>query len=391
MEPTLTIALYWLLFGGTHLVLATGRLRAWLVDRLGAQGFVYAFSLVAVITYGLLVHAYAGLRFDGAAGLALAAVPLARSVLYGISFAGVTLAIAGVLVFPASPMAPPGMVRPGAVPPPRGLARITRHAFFAGIAMMAAAHTLLATRLTGFVFFAGTFLLVTIGAWHQDRKLLRRHGTPYAEYLATTSGIPFAAILAGRQRLVWRELPMRGLVVSALLAAALRTVHSSIFAAGGMWMMAVIVGGVALLDVATRLRGRRVAAAATPERARLLAFAAATLVAYVGIAHEVVGTRLYPDGPALLGGPLGWHAVGIAGIVAGALLIAGTLGVLTVPLVPSALSIAAVGGLFVAWDAVNGGFHFFAMTLVIAGSVLALAARRPKVMAPARRAEGVRT
>jgi len=31
------------------------------------------------------------------------------------------------------------------------------------------------------------------------------------------------------------------------------------------------------------------------------------------------------------------------------------------------------------------------MTLVIAGSVLALAARRPKVMAPARRAEGVRT
>jgi hypothetical protein len=133
---------------------------------------------------------------------------------------------------------------------------------------------------------------------------------------------------------------MRGLAVSALLAAALRTVHSSIFAAGGMWMMAVIVGGVVLLDVATRLRGRRAAAAATPERARLLAFAAATLVAYVGIAHEVVGTRLYPDGPALLGGPLGWHAVGIAGIVAGALLIAGTLGVLTVPLVPSALSIA---------------------------------------------------
>ena len=391
MDPVLTIALYWVLFGGTHLVLATGRLRARLVDRLGAQGFVYAFSLVAVVTYGLLVHAYAGLRFDGAPGLALAAVPLARSILYGVSFAGVTLAIAGVLVFPASPMAPPGMVKPGAVRPPRGLARITRHAFFAGTAMMAAAHALLATRLTGVVFFGGTFLLVTIGAWLQDRKLLRRHGAPYAEYLAATSYVPFAAIVAGRQRLVWGELPVRGFAISAVFAAALRMVHSSIFAAGGAWMMGVIVAGVVLLDVATRLHARRPAAAAGPQRAPLLAFAAATLVAYVGIAHEVVGTRLYPDGPALLGGPLGWHAVGIAGIVAGALLIAGTLGVLTVPLVPSALSIAVIGGLFVAWDALNGGFHFFAMTLVIAGSVLALAARRPRVMAPARRPESVRT
>jgi uncharacterized membrane protein len=390
MDPVLTIALYWLLFGGTHVVLATGGLRARLVDKLGAQGFVYAFSLVAVVTYGLLVHAYAGLRFDGAAGLALAAVPLARTVLYGVSFAGVTLAIAGVLVFPASPMAPPGMVQPGAVRPPRGLARITRHAFFAGIAMMAAAHTLLATRLTGAVFFAGTFLLVTLGAWAQDRKLLRRHGSPYAEYLAATSYVPFAAIVAGRQRLVWRELPAGGLAISLLLAAGLRTVHSSIFAAGGAWMMGVIVGGVALLDVATRLRARRAAAPAAPERARLLAFAAATLVAYVGVAHEVVGTRLYPDGPALLGGPLGWHAVGIAGIAAGAILIAGTLGVLAVPLVPSALAIAGIGALFVAWDAARGGFHFFALTLVIAGSVLALAARRPKAMARARRAEGVR-
>ncbi len=382
MDPALTIALYWMLFGGTHLALATGRLRAWLVDRLGAQGFVYAFSLVAAVTYGLLVHAYAGLRFDGAAGLALAAVPLARYVLYGVAFVGVTLAIAGVLVFPASPMAPPGMVTPGAVRPPRGLARITRHAFFAGTAMLAAAHALLATRLTGVVFFAGTFLLVTFGARLQDRKLLRRHGAPYAQYLAATSGIPFAAILAGRQRLVWRELPVGLLAISALLTAALRMLHASIFAAGGAWMMGVIVGGVVLLDIATRVRGSRAAAAGAAEHTRLLAFAAATLVAYVGIAHEVVGTRLYPDGPAMLGGPVGWHAVGIAGIAAGALLIAGTLGLVSVPLVPCALAIAAIGGLFTAWDAANGGFHFFALTLVIAGSVLALTAHRQKAMAP---------
>jgi uncharacterized membrane protein len=385
MDPALTIALYSLLFVGTHLALATGRPRAWLVHRLGAQGFDLVFSLVAIFTLGLLVHAYAGHRFDGVAGIALAAVPLARAILYGVAFTGMVLAMAGVLVFPASPMAPPGIVRP-----PRGLARITRHAFFAGTAMMAAAHVLLATRLTGVVFFTSIFLLVTMGARLQDRKLLRRHGQPYADYIAVTSGMPFAAIVAGRQRLVWGELPLGLLAASVLLVAALRAVHSSIFAAGGAWMMGVIVGGVVLLQITTLMRMRRGTGAGISDRERLLAFAAATLVAYVGIAHEVVGARLYPDGPATLGGPVAWHAVGIAGIAAGALLIAGTLGVVSVPLVPCALAIAAVGGVFVAWDAMNGGFHFFAMTLVVAGGVLALAARSPRAVAAARRMERVR-
>ena len=378
MDPAITVALYWMLFGGTHLAFATGPTRAWLVARLAERGFELFFSLVATVTLGLLLHAYAGLRFDGAAGLALAAVPAARAALYAVAFAGMTLALAGVLVFPSSPMAPPGVVRP-----PRGLARITRHAFFAGMALWAIAHALLATRLTGVVFFAGVFLLVTIGARLQDRKLLRRYGASYAEYMAATSGIPFAAIVGGRQRLVGRELPLRLLATSVLLTLALRWVHDSIFAAGGAWMMGVIVGGVLLLEIATRAR-RRATGATASDRERLLAFAAATLVAYVGIAHEVVGTRLYPDGPAMLGGPLGWHAVGIAGIGTGALLIAGTLGLVSVPLVPCALAIASIGAGFVAWDAVNGGLHFFALTLVIAGSVLAHSARRRRVIAPTR-------
>jgi uncharacterized membrane protein len=378
MDPTLTIALYWMLFGGTHLALASGRTRAWLVGRLGDRGFQLVFSLVALVTFGLLVRAYSGLRFDGAAGPALAAVPAARAVLYAVSFAGIALAIAGVIAFPSSPMAPPGRVRP-----PRGLARITRHAFFAGVALWAGAHALLATRLTGVVFFTGTFLLVTLGARLQDRKLLRRHGAPYADYVAATSGVPFAAIVGGRQRLVLRELPLGLLAASVLLTAALRAVHASIFAAGGAWVMGVIVAGLVLLEIATRARARGAAAAAS-DRERLLAFAAATLVAYVGIAHEVVGARLYPDGPAMLGGPLGWHAVGIGGIAMGALLIAGTLGLASVPLVPCALAIAGVGAGFVAWDATNGGFHFFALTLVIAGTVLAHTARRMRVAVPTR-------
>ena len=64
---------------------------------------------------------------------------------------------------------------------------------------------------------------------------------------------------------------------------------------------------------------------------RALACGAATLVAYVGVVHEVVGSTLYPQGPAALGGPLGWHALGISGIAAGLALAAGVLGLARVP------------------------------------------------------------
>src|SRR5580765_1619299 len=116
MEPAITVGLYWLLFGGTHLVLATGRPRAWLVARVGDRGFELVFTLVATATLWLLVHAFAGLRLAGADGPGLAGVPVARAALYAVACGGMTLALAGVLVYPASPMAPPGIVRP-----PRGL------------------------------------------------------------------------------------------------------------------------------------------------------------------------------------------------------------------------------------------------------------------------------
>jgi len=105
----------------------------------------------------------------------------------------------------------------------------------------------------------------------------------------------------------------------------------------------------------------------------VLACCAATLVGYVGIVHEVVGTTLYPDGPSSFGGPIGWHAAGVAAIVAGGLLAAGALRWLRVPVVPLAAAVGGIGGVVFIDDALSeGSFHFFALTLVIASAVLAV-------------------
>jgi hypothetical protein len=111
---------------------------------------------------------------------------------------------------------------------------------------------------------------------------------------------------------------------------------------------------------------------------RALAYAAATLVAYVGVVHEVVGSTLYPQGPAALGGPLGWHALGISGIAAGVVIAASVLGLARVPMLRLAVVVALCGAvIFVAEALIHGGFHFFALTLFVAAVVLAITERRP--------------
>ena len=70
------------------------------------------------------------------------------------------------------------------------------------------------------LFFGGFPLFVWIGSRHQDARLARdRPG--YRELMAETSLVPFAAILAGHQRLVARELPLVPIAVGLVLAVVL--------------------------------------------------------------------------------------------------------------------------------------------------------------------------
>jgi uncharacterized membrane protein len=253
MVPALGVALWALVFVGTHVGLATHAMRARLVARLGEGGFFGLYSMVASVTFGMLVAYYAAHRFDGAPGLALGTHPFARALLIATIGAGIALAVAGLVAYPRMPVALFGR----SVGEPRGIERITRHPFFAGTALLGIAHALLATHLTGTVLMGALALLAIAGARHQDAKHLRRHGRPYADYLAATSMVPFAAIVAGRQRLAWREQPLGALAAGVVVAVALRAVHASLFAGGGRWIVLAVVGGGAVASLQSWRRVRR--------------------------------------------------------------------------------------------------------------------------------------
>src|SRR5262249_62057741 len=89
MHAVLGTAALWLVMIGTHLGLASRRPREALVARLGEQGYLTAFSLVAALAFTALVWFYAAHRTEGPAGLALGSVPWLRPLLVALIVAGV--------------------------------------------------------------------------------------------------------------------------------------------------------------------------------------------------------------------------------------------------------------------------------------------------------------
>jgi hypothetical protein len=117
--------------------------------------------------------------------------------------------------------------------------------------------------------------------------------------------------------------------------------------------------------------------------ARALASAGAVLVAYVGVVHEVIGTTLYPEGPAFFGGSVGWHAAGLGAIAAGGLLLLAALGRARVPWRAIAATVGGAGAFVALQDAVlERSFYLFATTLPLAALAVAIGLRRAERSAP---------
>jgi uncharacterized membrane protein len=252
LEPAIVVALLLGVFAATHIGLAALPVRTALVGRLGRWGFEWLYAAVAAVAFGALVAYYAGHRDEGALGLAMGRFAALRAVGIAAVVVGMGFVAASLADYPASPMA----VGRDTVRAPRGLQRVTRHGFFVGIALVGAAHALLATRAVGAVLMAGLAAFAIVGAVHQDRKLLALRGAPYAAYLRATSLVPFAAAIAGRGQVVWRELPWLAFAAGVALAWLMRRAHGAIFDHGGLYVIAAISGG-GLVATALAWRGDR--------------------------------------------------------------------------------------------------------------------------------------
>ena len=185
-------------FLAIHLLVSGTRLRDAIVAAIGEKPYLGLFSLSSLgaivwlcIAYN---HAYASADdralYDLGQGFRNAAIPV-----IAVAFA---LAVPGVLTG-----TPTSAGQAGAAV--SGVLRITRHPFMWGTAIWAGYHGLAAITLSSAIFFATFLVVALLGTRAIDGKCRRRLGAEWQAIAYQTSNLPFAAILARRNRFVARE------------------------------------------------------------------------------------------------------------------------------------------------------------------------------------------
>ena len=177
----------------THFVTSTP-LRPKLVGALGEWPYRGVYSLVAFVTLGWMIWAYAGAPrepwWTGFGELPRLVMPFAF-VLIACGYArNPTMVGADRLLKSEHPA--------------RGIIRITRHPIMWGVMLWAAVHLLARGERAATVFFGGFLVLAALGTILMDR---RKSANPdFQRFRSITSNVPFVAIAQGRNRVVWHEI-----------------------------------------------------------------------------------------------------------------------------------------------------------------------------------------
>ena len=198
-HSSLVMLVLLILFAVIHSGGAALRSRAEAVIGARAWRLIFATASIpsAVVVIGwFLAHRYDGIRLwnlQGVPGM----VPLVW----------IGTAISFLFLYPATYnlLEIPAVLKPQVRLYASGIIRISRHPQAIGQILWCLTHAL---------WIGSSFMVVTciglighhlFAVWHGDRRLKARFGDAFDELKASTSILPFAAVLDGRQQLQWQE------------------------------------------------------------------------------------------------------------------------------------------------------------------------------------------
>jgi uncharacterized membrane protein len=210
------LALAAFLWFGIHAFIAGSELRWALAKRLGEPGFRAFFSVLSLVSLIFLIQSYRRASFyplwfapRPIHWLPLAVMPLA-----------LVLAVGAFSVpNPTAAGAEKVLQRTDAA---RGVLRITRHPFLWAVVLWSGAHLLVTGHVAAILFFGSLCATALRGTSSIDDKRRHTNKTEFARYSEVTSNAPFAAVIAGRNRLVWAELWVPVVIATLLLIVILR-------------------------------------------------------------------------------------------------------------------------------------------------------------------------
>jgi uncharacterized membrane protein len=175
---------------GSHAAMSAPSIRPRLVDSLGRSGFYVVYALVSLLTLGVFIWAY---------GAAESGPDLYQPLGVGRWIAVFLMPVAVFLVIGrlTTPYGTPTAPRP-----PYGIYRICRFPGTIGLLLWVVLHLLNLGDARRALFYLAMGAICVVALVKNQR--LRRSVAD--SHLESTSIVPFAAILKGRQQFVWREI-----------------------------------------------------------------------------------------------------------------------------------------------------------------------------------------
>jgi uncharacterized membrane protein len=223
------IVLSWLMFGGTHIIGSSIRVRTYLIETLGLICFKVLYSVIAFATFLPLCYVY---FLEKHAGIQLFTPTIELHYLAQalILFSFITLFQGLMTLNTQTTLAE----LTGRFPEQaRGIQRITRHPQNFSFSLLGIAHCLVLPFVGDWLFFGGFVVYGVLSALHQDRRARVTGPEAVKQFQAETSFVPFAAILTGKQRLAFSEYHVIGVVVALGLYITLSIFHGLLFGGFG--------------------------------------------------------------------------------------------------------------------------------------------------------------
>jgi len=199
-----------------HIGLAGTRLRDVVVRRIGEGRFRGAFAASSI---AILV--WLSLSYNAAA-----TTPLWRAAPWLLGLLALAMLPACVLlVGSVTTPNPTAIGGEGTAIQPSGIQRVTRHPMLWSFAIWAAVHIIGNGDTASLVFFGAFLITALAGMPSIDAKLARRDPAVWSPVAVGTGIVPFAAIVQGRNRLVWNEIGWWRLGLGLLVWGLLLYLH----------------------------------------------------------------------------------------------------------------------------------------------------------------------
>ncbi|MFM7086751.1 MAG: NnrU family protein [Cyanobium sp.] len=170
-------------------------------ELLGERAWRLLFAAVSVPAAGLLIAFFLAHRYDGTRLWNLQHLPGLEAVVW------VGTAVSFFFLYPATYnlLEIPALVRPRVRLYSTGIIRVTRHPQAVGQVLWCATHLLWIGSSFMVAACIGLIGHHLFAVWNGDRRLRQRFGAAFEELKASTSIVPFVAVLDGRQKLVLSE------------------------------------------------------------------------------------------------------------------------------------------------------------------------------------------